>query len=108
MEKEKFKAKKQEMKEKAMVDHENTKQHEGHVARRRARTMGLSKALQREREQKPPIEELTFEERIAMDINEDMEFWVENINFHLEKLLEKANRDKNLQNKMAIHYYTRN
>lgn len=73
-----------------------------------SRTMGFRKALQREREKKPPMEELTFKERISMEINEDREFWLENVNFHLEKLLEKSNRDNKLQNKMAIHYYTRN
>lgn len=108
MEKKKFKAKKQEMKGKAVVDHEDTKKHEVHVERNRTRTMGLRKALQREREQKPPMGELTFEEMVAMEINEDKEFWIDKVNCHLENLLEKANRDNKLQNKMAIHYYTRN
>lgn len=45
MEKEKFKAKKQEMRGKAVVDHDDTKKHEGHVARKRTRKMGLRKAL---------------------------------------------------------------
>ena len=109
MDKEKFKAKKQEMKGKEVVDHEDTEQHEGHVARKITRIMGLRKTLQREREQKPPIEELTFEYNIAMEINEDRDFWLDKVNFLLEKLLEKANRDKyNFQTKMAIHYYTRN
>jgi len=35
------------------------------------------------KEQKLPMEELTFEERIAMEINEDREFWLEKINLHL-------------------------
>lgn len=70
--------------------------------------MGLRKASQRQREQKPPMEELTFEDRIAMEINEDRDFWLEKLNFHLENILEKANRDKELQNKIAIHYCTRN
>ena len=108
MEKEKFKAKKQEMKGKEVVDHEDLEYHEGHVARKRPRTMGLRKALQREREQKPSMEELTFEDRVSMEINEDGDFWLEKINFHLEKLLENANMDNKLQKKRAIHYYTRN
>ena len=70
--------------------------------------MGLRKALQREREQKPPMEKMTFEERNVMEINEDREFWLEKVNFHLYNLLEMANRDKNLQKKRTIHYYTRN
>lgn len=91
-----------------MVDHEDSDQHEGHVARKIPRTICRRKALQREREQKPPMEELTFGERIEMEINEDREFWIEKVKFHLENLLDKANKDNELQNKMAIHYYTRN
>ena len=85
MEKEKFKAKKQEMKVKVVVDHEDTENHEEHVARKIPRKMGLTKALQSEREQKPPMEELTFEERIGMQINEDKEFWLDKVNCHLKK-----------------------
>lgn len=70
--------------------------------------MGLSKEFQREREQKPPMEELTFEDKIAMEINEDKDFWLEKLNFHLENLLDKANGNNKLQKKIAIHYYTRN
>ena len=43
-----------------------------------------------------------------MEINEDREFWLDKVNFHLDKLLEKANRNNKLQKKMAIHYYIRN
>lgn len=97
------------MKVKEVVDHEDIEHHEGHVARKRPRTIGLRKALQRERDQqKPPMEELTFEERIAMEINEDRQFRLDKVNFHVENLLDKANRDNKLQKKMAIHYYTRN
>ena len=70
--------------------------------------MGFRKALQRERGKKPPMEELTFEDRISMEINEDWDFWFDKVNFHLDKLFDKANRDNKFQNKMAIHYYTRN
>jgi len=54
------------------------------------------------------MEELTFEEKIAMEINEDREFWLNKINCDLEKLLEKFNMDNRFQRKMTIHYYTRN
>ena len=83
MEKEQFKGKKQEMKGKVVVDHEDIEKHEGHVAMKRPTKMGPRKALQREREQKPPMEELTFQERIAMEINEDRDFWLEKLNSHL-------------------------
>ena len=45
MEKEKFKVNKKEMKGKLVVDQEEIEQHEGHVARKRPRTMGLRKVL---------------------------------------------------------------
>ena len=70
--------------------------------------MGIRKAFQREREQTPPMKELTFEERIAMKINEDKELLLEKFNFHLENLLDKANKDNKFQNKISIHYYTSN
>jgi len=54
------------------------------------------------------MEELTFEDNISMEINEDKDISLDKFNFHLENLLDKANKDKKLQNKMAIHYYTRN
>ena len=47
--------------------------------------MGLQRALQKEREQNPLVEELTFEERIAMEINENREFWVEKVKFSLRE-----------------------
>jgi len=47
------------------------------------------------------MEELTFEETIAMDINEDREFWLKKVNFHLDKLIDKANRDNKFQKEMA-------
>jgi len=78
------------------------------LARKRPREIGLRKELQRERDKKPPVEELTFGDRIAMEINEGRDFWLEKLNFHVDKILEKANRDNKLQNKMPIHYYTRN
>lgn len=78
------------MKGRVVVDHEDTEHHEGHVARKRPMIMGLRKALQREREQKRPMEELTFEESIAMDINEDSEFWLGKLNCHLENSLRRA------------------
>ena len=54
------------------------------------------------------MEDITLEDRISMEINEDEDFWLNKVNYHLEKLLEKSNRDNIWQNKMAIHYYTSN
>lgn len=74
MDNEKLKGKKEEMKGKEVVDDEDTQKHEGNVRSKTPRTMALRKTLQREREQKPPVEELTFEDRISMEINEDRYF----------------------------------
>lgn len=70
--------------------------------------MGLKKALQKEREQDPTDEELSFEDIIANDINENRELWLQKVNIHLEKLLHKANRENQMLRHMADHYHTRN
>lgn len=70
--------------------------------------MGLKIALQKEREKNPPGEELSFEERIANEINENKEFWLEKVNIHLENILDKAKRDKKRPKHMVELYYSRN
>lgn len=47
----------------------------------------------------PPVEQ---------EIEHDRETWLERVNIHLEGLLKKANRDKNILWHMAHHYITRN
>lgn len=41
---------------------------------------------------------------LEQEINNDHESWLEQINIHLERLLEKANRDKTILRRMACHY----
>ena len=41
---------------------------------------------------------------LEQEINNDRESWLERINIHLERLLEKANRDKTILKRMAYHY----
>ena len=53
-------------------------------------------------------EDLDMEERIALEINEDREYWLDKVNDHLENILEKANKDNHLLRHMAHHYQTRN
>ena len=43
-----------------------------------------------------------------MEINVDRESWLDRVNIHLEKLLHKANRDKQILRHMADRYHTRN
>lgn len=45
---------------------------------------------------------------LEQEINADRESWLERVNIHLERLLEKANKEKNLLRHMAFHYMTRN
>ena len=89
---------------KAVVEHGKHDEHETQVKRKRTRTMGLKKALQKEKEKNPTDEELTFEERISKEINEDNEFWLEKVNTHLENLLYNENKDKNIHKHMVSRY----
>lgn len=45
---------------------------------------------------------------IEKESEDDRETWLERVNFHLEKLLQKANRDNQMISHMAYHYRTRN
>ena len=45
---------------------------------------------------------------IEKEIEGDREVWLERVNFHLEKLLKKANRDNQIIKHMAYHYKTQN
>ena len=41
---------------------------------------------------------------LEQEINDDRESWLERINIHLERLLDKADRDKALFRHMVFHY----
>ena len=41
---------------------------------------------------------------MEQEINNDRESWLEWINIHLERLLEKADRDKTILRRMVYHY----
>lgn len=53
-------------------------------------------------------EQLTLNEQLAKDIDENRESWLEKVKTHLETLLDKANRDVEIQRKMAKYYAQRN
>ena len=74
---------------------------------KRPRTRGLKRALEQEKQKIHQSKELTFDELISMEINEDKELWISRVNEHLDKLLKKAKRDNKLQRHMANHYQTR-
>ena len=48
--------------------------------------------------------EMTHNER---EIEADRETWLERVNIHLEKLLEKENKEKNMLRHMKNHYWVR-
>ena len=41
---------------------------------------------------------------LEQEINNDRESWLERVNNHLERLLEKADRDKTILRRMVYHY----
>jgi len=57
------------------------------------------KAAQRSLNEMSPIQQET---------EADREIWLERINIHLEKLLAKANKDKDMFRHMKNHYWARN
>lgn len=53
-------------------------------------------------------EQLTLNEQFVKDIAKNRECWLEKVNTHLETLMDKANRDVEIQSKMAKYYARRN
>lgn len=51
---------------------------------------------------------LTTKQVLEKEIEEDRETWLDRVNFHLEKLIERANRDHQIIRHMSFHYRTRN
>ena len=45
---------------------------------------------------------------IEREIEADRENWLERVNIHLEKLLEKAKKENNMLRHMKNHYWARN
>ena len=45
---------------------------------------------------------------IEREIEADRETWLERVNIHLEKLLEKENKENNMLRHMNNHYWARN
>jgi len=78
------------------------------VRKKRPRTKGLKKALKEEKGHNLLDEDLDIEDRIALKINEDRQYWLSKVNDQLEQLLDKANRDNQPLRHMAHHYQTSN
>ena len=46
---------------------------------------------------------MAVDELILVEIEKHKVGWLDRVNFHMEMLLKKANRNKNLQRHMAMH-----
>lgn len=68
------------------------------------RKRDLKKALQEEQEQILLNEDLDLEDRIALEVHQDKEYWLNMVKGHLENLLEKENRGNQLLRHMVHHY----
>jgi len=76
--------------------------------RKKTKARGLKEALQEEQKQIFLNEDLDLEERISLEVHKDKEYCLNRVNGHLEKLLEKANRDNQMLKHMAHHYQSQN
>ena len=47
---------------------------------------------------------MEFTSLVKQELNADRESWLEGASIHLERKLEKANKEKNLLRHMAVHY----
>ena len=73
--------------EEFMGTYEESEDEEGQ-SRRRPRTMGLKKELEKQREQEVALEEqLPHDQLLALEIEQDQEPWLERDNIHLEAKL---------------------
>ena len=67
--------------------------------------MGLRRALEKQKEEEAALfQSLPLTTLFAKEIENNREAWLERVNDHLEKKLEKANRDLDLQIRMTRNY----
>ena len=67
--------------------------------------MGLKKALEKQKEEEVALLQSTpLTTLFTQEIEKNQEAWLERVNDHLEKKLEKANRDLELQRRMPRNY----
>ena len=72
---------------------------------KRPRTMGLRRALEKQKEEEVALfQSFPLTTLFTQEIENNREAWLERVNDHLEKKLEKANRDLDLQRRMTGHY----
>ena len=73
--------------------------------RNRPRTMGLKRALEKQKEEEAALlQSMPLTTLFTQEVENNREVWLERVNDHLEKKLEKENRDLDLQQRMNGHY----
>ena len=66
----------------------------------------MKRALELEREKEVELaNELTLNEQFSIIVNENQEKWLDKANQHLEKLLEKENKDNDIFRRRAKNYF---
>ena len=81
------------------------RKYEDQPRRKRPRTMGLKKALEKQKEEEDALLQSTpLTTFFTQEIENNRDAWPERVNDHLEKKLEKANKDFDLQRRMTGHY----
>lgn len=104
-----LKAKRKNVKGKSVMGHDESDEDETCTTHKIPKKRGLKRALEHEKQHDALlVEEITFEERISMEINENREIWIDRVNIHLEKLLHMANKGNKMLRCMANLYHTRN
>ena len=69
------------------------------------RTMGLRRALEKQKEEEAALfQYFLLTTLFTQEIEKNKEAWIERVSDHLEKKLEKAYRDLDLQRRMTRHY----
>ena len=67
--------------------------------------MGLRRALEKQKEEEAALfQSFPLTTLFTQGIENNREAWLERVNDHLEKKLENANRDLDLQRRMTRHY----
>ena len=67
--------------------------------------MGLRKSLEKQKEEEGALLQSTpLTTLFEQEIENNKEAWLERVNDHLEKKLERENRDLDLQRRMTRHY----
>ena len=78
---------------------------ENQPRRKRPRTIGLKRALEKEKEEEQAfLQSAPLTALLEQEIENNKEAWLERASENLERKLEKENRDLELQRRMTKHY----